>query len=424
MRAKLHSGDRRRRRSKLPNTAALLLSCPACRVRQQVFCRKHPELAQHFLHAHAAIFTSAASSTLGCCSISRDAAAAEVARSSSSNAPSVRQVTPQEAAATVFNTQRPQSITALLIDRAHGKTVQQRMKDRAFADISYVADLLLQLVPVLALLQQELGFNHDDLRLPNIIETWEHQHSPAGRQAQAQAQPSTHSAAQAVCGSRGYGKLPAHGAAGGSRLAYPAVLYGAAPPAGATEAAAQQPGQAALHGAAAGRDAARVQAAPGGFQLLGRGRGNQGVELSTAGPPRDSSSRLQQGENGQAGLPGWAGGSATGTDDSSSSSSSVGGGSSSAVKVAGAASAPAGGRVMFKLFDFGLSMVNPDKFSMGQQAHGSRQEKQEALRSLREQGKADWGGTQWVQCAWLALPTGDLGRHLSTVHSEASDWPA
>lgn len=68
--------------------------------------------------------------------------------------------------------------------------------------------------------------------------------------------------------------------------------------------------------------------------------------------------------------------------------SSGGGGSSASSAVQGASgSASGGGRVTFKLFDFGLSMVNPDRFSMGQQANGTPQEKQEALRSLREQGR-------------------------------------
>jgi hypothetical protein len=42
--------------------------------------------------------------------------------------------------------------------------------------------------------------------------------------------------------------------------------------------------------------------------------------------------------------------------------------------------------VTFKLFDFGLSMINPDKYSEGKQARGSPEEKQQALRRLQEQG--------------------------------------
>lgn len=141
----------------------------------QVFCQKHPELSQHLLHARGAIFTSATSSSLGCCGIGQQAAAAEAAASTGGSVqvpPAVRQVSPSEAAATVFNTDKPRSITALIVDRAYGKTVKQRIKDKGFADINYVAEVLLQLVPVLAVMQQELGFNHDDLRLDNILESF------------------------------------------------------------------------------------------------------------------------------------------------------------------------------------------------------------------------------------------------------------
>jgi hypothetical protein len=54
----------------------------------------------------------------------------------------------------------------------------------------------------------------------------------------------------------------------------------------------------------------------------------------------------------------------------------------------------------FKLFDFGLSLVNPDRFSMGQQAQAGSQEKKAALARLQQQGV----------CAATQLPTGcDLG---------------
>lgn len=237
-----------------------------------MFCHKHPELSQYFLRAHAAIFTSATSNTLGCCCIGRHAAAAELARSSSHssssngssrggsrNTPGLRQVSPTEAADTIFNTDKPKSITAIMVDRAHGKTVQQRIKQKGFNDITYVAEVVLQLVPVLATLQRELGFNHDDLRLDNIIETWQQQ----GQQQEGQK------------------AVPSHAARDSNR-----------------------------HG----------------------------------------------------------GGDSGGNDSSSSGSNSA---------------------VTFKLFDFGLSMVNPDRFSMGEQAYGTPKEKQEALKRLRAQGNAD-----------------------------------
>jgi hypothetical protein len=263
-----------------------------------VFCSKHPELSKHFLHAHAAIFTSAASSTLGCCSIGRHAAASEAAshRSSSSNKPSVRQVSPQQAADTVYDTNQPRSITAILVDRAHGKTVGQRIKDKEFCDIVYVAELLLQLVPVLAVLQQELGFCHDDLRLDNILETWGDD-SPLEQQYRAHSQlhgqhstPAQHSGAQQQ-------QQLTSSAAHLQPSLYPAVRYGPA----------------------------AAAAAPAG--------------------------------------------------DAAAASSST------AAQGAGA------GKVTFQLFDFGLSMVNPDKYSLGQQARSSPQEKQEALRRLHEQGE-------------------------------------
>lgn len=125
--------------------------CP----KMQVFCHKHPELAKHFVHAHAAIFTSAASTTLGCCSLGRHAVAAEAAHQtgaaapniSSSSSPARQLVQPSEAAATVLNTHSPRSITALVVDRVHGKTVKQRISSRGFCDVRYVAQLLLQIVP-------------------------------------------------------------------------------------------------------------------------------------------------------------------------------------------------------------------------------------------------------------------------------------
>jgi len=280
----------------------------------QVFCQRHPDIAKHFMHAHGAIFTSATSSTLGCCNIGGHAAAAEAASKThqSSSQPSVRIVNPSDAAATIYGTDKPRSITALLVDRSHGKTVKQRIKDKQFADISYIAELLLQLMPVLALLQQELGFTHDDLRLDNIIET---------------------SSSQGDQGTSGAGST-----ATAATAAAPA-----AHPTGATapqQQQQQQQQQHSVHGSSSSPHALRGS---------------------------DLASSHQEGHN---------------THKSESSSSSTGSSSSR--------------QPTFTLFDFGLSMINPDKFSMGQQARASPADKRQALRRLQEQGGHLGGGFRAV----------------------------
>jgi Mg-chelatase subunit ChlI len=44
---------------------------------------------------------------------------------------------------------------------------------------------------------------------------------------------------------------------------------------------------------------------------------------------------------------------------------------------------------VFRLFDFGLSNINPDIFSMGPQAGGSRQDRKRVIQQLEKQGKME-----------------------------------
>lgn len=283
-----------------------------------VFCKKHPEIARHFLSAHAAIFTSAATTTLGCCWPHTSAADADATTSTSASAsggsrqPTVRTVQPADAAAAVFNTDRPKSITALVVDRSHGMTVKQRIKQKGFANARYVAAVLVQMVPVLATLQAELGFNHDDLRLDNLLEWWPSNSkadqpqvdSPDSKSASSASQ--VHSVHTSNHTSSSTGPGPATASGGSSCDAF-------------------------------------------------RTRGAAAAVLHPSGS---------------------SGG--TGSNGSSGSSSDW------TMQLPGVPT--------FILFDFGLSMINPDRFSIGRQAQASAAEKRQALARLREQGELEGVG--------------------------------
>ncbi|KAF6261952.1 hypothetical protein COO60DRAFT_1699529, partial [Scenedesmus sp. NREL 46B-D3] len=109
--------------------------CCAC----QAFCQKHPDLHGCFLHAHAAIFVSStprlapsAGTAVGASADAGTGSASPAGLSSSASNDSSNNVAAHNSGG---DTQH-RTIAAIILDKANGKTVKQRVKQKTWADAS------------------------------------------------------------------------------------------------------------------------------------------------------------------------------------------------------------------------------------------------------------------------------------------------
>jgi hypothetical protein len=133
----------------------------------QVFCKKHLELHPCFLHAHSAIFISSTKPlppSPGTAVGAAAAAAATEAGADRDTGAAAPAGSPTDSSSSSSTNRHHCTIAAIILERANGKTVKQRVKSKVWADAQYLAKLLLELPRVGRALEDELGFVHDDLR--------------------------------------------------------------------------------------------------------------------------------------------------------------------------------------------------------------------------------------------------------------------